>query len=516
MKAAIYARVSTETQEKDQTIASQVAELKQYASNNSMVIIDEYLDDGYSGELLERPGLDRLRDDAKNKLFDAVLVHSPDRLSRNFIYSGLVREELKKCNIAIIFLNRPDAKDTPEDVLLEDIQGVIAQYEKAKILERTRRGKIHKAKSGRIIGNTPPYGYQYVDGRYRVDPTEADVVRLIFNLFVVDRMKIRAIAKELVARNIPTKNGNAWRASTVHKMLHNETYIGITHYNKRKAVEIDNPKGYRKTKNTTRRTRPKEEWIPIVLPECQIVGKGTFDEAQELLRRNLTDYNKGSSKYPYLLKGLLSCGVCGLAFCGSKMGEWVYYRCVSHHQTPRRCDTRRVRANVLEPLVWNKLCEIIQQPALMLIAHKWDDFEEKARAREAEEAIKSIEARLRKVEKQADKAYDAYTKDLVSDDEFRDKKTELNNERRSLEAELKKLIDMRDQAALNEQAIKTITEYCQEIANNLQGMSDDFEAKRHLLTSLIEKIEVFPDQIKIYTMIPFGEHSCPYSQNGLI
>jgi len=170
----------------------------------------------------------------------------------------------------------------------------------------------------------------------------------------------------------------------------------------------------------------------------------------------------------------------------------------------------------LEPLVWNKLCEIIQQPALMLIAHKWDDFEEKARAREAEEAIKSIEARLRKVEKQADKAYDAYTKDLVSDDEFRDKKTELNNERRSLEAELKKLIDMRDQAALNEQAIKTITEYCQEIANNLQGMSDDFEAKRHLLTSLIEKIEVFPDQIKIYTMIPFGEHSCPYSQNGLI
>ena len=99
--------------------------------------------------------------------------------------------------------------------------------------------------------------------------------------------------------------------------------------------------------------------------------------------------------------------------------------------------------------------------------------------------------------------------------EFRDKKTELNNERRSLEAELKKLIDMRDQDALNEQAIKIITEYCQEIANNLQGMSVDFVAKRHLLTSLVEKIEVFPDQIKIYTMIPFGEHSCPFSQNGL-
>ena len=114
MRAAIYARVSTEAQEKQQTIASQVAELREYASQNDISITKEYIDNGYSGELFERPDLDKLRDDARDKLFDAVLIHSQDRLSRKFIHSGLIQEELKKYGISVIFLNRPDAKDTPE------------------------------------------------------------------------------------------------------------------------------------------------------------------------------------------------------------------------------------------------------------------------------------------------------------------------------------------------------------------------------------------------------------------
>ena len=127
MRIAIYGRVSTEGQEKEQTIFSQIAALKEYAQNNNHVICGEYLDEGYSGEMLDRPALDRLRDDAKQKLFEAILVHSPDRLSRKFIYLGLLQEEFKKSGIAIIFLNRPDSKDTPEENLLSGVLAALLQ-----------------------------------------------------------------------------------------------------------------------------------------------------------------------------------------------------------------------------------------------------------------------------------------------------------------------------------------------------------------------------------------------------
>ena len=162
-KAVIYARVSTERQEKEKekTIESQIEELRMFCEKNGFLIVKEYVDDGWSGETLARPALDQLRDDASKKLFDIVCIHSPDRLARKFIYQGLVMEELKKKGIEVFFLNRP-ISDTPEDQLLLGVQGLIAEYEKAKILERTRKGRIHKAKEKGIVGSVPPYGYNYV------------------------------------------------------------------------------------------------------------------------------------------------------------------------------------------------------------------------------------------------------------------------------------------------------------------------------------------------------------------
>src|SRR3989338_2685940 len=196
MNIAIYARVSTEKQEKQETIQSQLGALRNYVIDQKYLLTKEYIDEGYSGELLARPALDNLRDDAKNKLFEAVLIHSPDRLSRKFIYLGLVEEEFKKYNVRMIFLNRPDSKDTPEENLLTGIQGLIAEFEKAKILERTRRGRLHKVKNGIIVGSIPPFGYRYIKndrdknipGHYVIEESEAIIVRLIFDLFVNQKM----------------------------------------------------------------------------------------------------------------------------------------------------------------------------------------------------------------------------------------------------------------------------------------------------------------------------------------
>jgi site-specific DNA recombinase len=509
MRAAIYARVSTEGQEKQETINSQLADLRNYVSQNNMDIVEEYIDNGFSGELFDRPALDKLRDDAKNRLFDAVIIHSPDRLSRKFIHSGLIQEELKKYNVMVIFLNRPDAKDTPEDNLLSNIQGVIAEYEKAKILERTRRGKIHKAKSGSIVGGTPPYGYWYINGQYVVNPAEAEIVKIIFSLFIDNRMKIRSIVRELMIRNIPCRNGRFWAISTLNKILRNETYCGITYFNKHRAFEADNPKRYRRIKNTGKRQRPKSEWIPIQLPdECKIIEREVFDATQELLRRNLTDFNNGNSRHRYLLKGLVRCGNCGSVYYGSMSRGTIYYRCANHVYTfpaPRQCDARLIRAEKLESLVWNKFCEIIQQPDLMLLSQKVNDFMDASEEVNTEEKIKSIETKLKNVEKEADRIVDIFREGLISKDKFREQTLKMNEKRESLETELKKLSEIKEQAVLDGQARRSIVEYCRVISENLQGISNDFEAKRHLLTLIVEKIETFKDYIKIHTIIPFDD-----------
>jgi site-specific DNA recombinase len=153
--AAIYCRVSSERQEKEGTIQSQIAELESIAKQNGDTIVERYLDDGYSGELLERPALDKLRNDAAKRIFGKVYILSPDRLARKHHYAAIVLEDLARFGVQVIFSTRP-VGESVEDRLLFDIQSVFADYEKAKILDRLRRGKIFKIKQGNVVGNVAP------------------------------------------------------------------------------------------------------------------------------------------------------------------------------------------------------------------------------------------------------------------------------------------------------------------------------------------------------------------------
>jgi site-specific DNA recombinase len=293
-KVAIYARVSTEKQEKEKTIESQVEELRKFCKKNGFLIVKEYVDDGWSGETLARPALDQLRDDASKNLFEVVCIHSPDRLARKYIYQGLVMEELKKNGIEVLFLNK-QISNTPEDQLLLGVEGLIAEYEKAKILERTRRGKLHKARSGKIIGSIPPFGYTYVkDKDYVINEGEAEVVRLIFNLYI-QLGSARAVARKLTEIGVKPRKGIVWRTSTLHKILRNKTYIGTTYYNKTYGAEPANKKRYSRRINTTRRLRDKREWIAIKVPA--IIDEATFRLAQEKLRRNHKEVRQNSENH---------------------------------------------------------------------------------------------------------------------------------------------------------------------------------------------------------------------------
>src|ERR1700736_3763323 len=186
VRVAFYARVSSDQQADSGTIASQIRALRERIQQDGCLVDDElgFIDDGYSGSTLLRPALERMRDAAANGSIDRLYVHSPDRLARKYAYQFLLLEELQRAGVEVIFLNRELGR-TPEDDLLLQVQGVVAEYERAKILERSRRGKQHAARCGciHVLGGAP-YGYRYVrkqegggEARYEIVAEEAQRVQ---------------------------------------------------------------------------------------------------------------------------------------------------------------------------------------------------------------------------------------------------------------------------------------------------------------------------------------------------
>src|SRR5438874_5076141 len=196
--AAIYTRVSSDRQKESDTIASQTAALVEYAKVHGYAVPPEWIfqDEGYSGASLVRPGLEALRDLAAQGQITTVLIYSPDRLSRKYAYQVLLGEELSRCGVEVVFLKSP-AGSSPEDQLVVQFQGMIAEYERAQIAERSRRGKRYKAQQGVVnVLSGAPYGYQYMRktdtsaAYYEVLESQAGVVRMVFEMYTKQQLNI--------------------------------------------------------------------------------------------------------------------------------------------------------------------------------------------------------------------------------------------------------------------------------------------------------------------------------------
>src|ERR1700733_11477089 len=222
--AAIYARVSSEQQREENTIASQTASLIEFAKRHDLEVPEEWVfeDKGYSGATLERPGLERVRDLAAEGHIQVVLAYAPDRLSRKYAYQILLIEELARHGVETLFVRAPQG-DSAEDQLLVQFQGMIAEYERAQILERSRRGKRHRAHAGEIsVLSNAPYGYRYrrktdeAAAAYSVHEPEARIVRRIYEMYTVEGLSIGEITRRLNAEGIPTRKASArWERSVV-------------------------------------------------------------------------------------------------------------------------------------------------------------------------------------------------------------------------------------------------------------------------------------------------------------
>jgi len=292
-RAAIYARVSSHRQQKQATVESQLADLRERVGRDGVGLLEEHIlvDDGHSGSYLDRPGLDRLRDLVHERIIDVVYVHSPDRLARRYAYQAILIDEFNRSGCQLIFLNHTPSQD-PEGQLLVQIQGVIAEYERAKITERLRRGKLHRARQGVVVSWKAPYGYRYIPrqgevaGGWEVNEAEAPAIPTLFGWVRDEGISIRQATQRLNASLWRPRGGRPlWAISSVRAMLINPAYTGVCYYNKRRWIESDRTdRLFRKNRKTKSVLRPREEWIAVPIPA--LVDEATFTRVQEQLKNN--------------------------------------------------------------------------------------------------------------------------------------------------------------------------------------------------------------------------------------
>jgi len=445
--ACIYARVSSDRQKENHTIASQTAALREYAAANGYSVPPEWVfeDEGYSGAIMLRPGLEALRDLAAEGQIAAALVYSPDRLSRKYAYQVLLTEELSRCGVELIFLKSP-AGATPEDQLLLQFQGMIAEYERAQIAERSRRGKRHQAQQGVVsVLSGAPYGYRYVRKNdtsaayYEVLEAEAQVVRWVFETYTQRAISINAIARLLNERQIPTRTAKTrWERSTVWGMLRNPAYQGTACYGKtelRPRQRITRPLRQRQgiaSRDSANHERPRGDWIEVPVPP--LVSEEMFALAQEQLEQN-KHHSPRHTIEPTLLQGMLVCQLCGYALYRTSTRtakqKLYYYRCLGSDGYRRLkgpvCTNRPIRQDALDEVVWSEIMHLLEDPTL--VQSEIDRRRELARKadplRKRDVELRREQVRL---EKHIERMVTAYQEELVTLPQLRQRMPQLRKQ----------------------------------------------------------------------------------------
>jgi len=517
--AAIYARVSSERQKEEQTIASQTAALVEYAQSEGYTVPSEWIfqDEGYSGSVLVRPALERLRDLAAEGQIEAVLVYSPDRLSRKYAYQVLLIEEFSRHGVEVIFIKSPHAK-TPEDQLLLQFQGMIAEYERAQIAERTRRGKRHRAKGGLVnVLCGAPYGYRYVrksetaNAFYEVIEEEAAVVREVYRLYTEEAMSMGAITRRLNLQDIPTrKRKSPWERTTIWAMLRNPAYKGTACFGKTERTErkkITRPlrqRGGFSPRCSTSRERAREEWIEIPVPA--LINDQTFALAQERLAEN-KHFSSRNTKEPTLLQGILVCAQCGYAYyrtsTQTSLRKIYYYRCLGsddyRHRGKRICTNRPVRQDYLDELIWKQVVEMLEDPQLIHteIDRRVQQIQDsKPTLIRKETLVKE----LTRTQKGIDHLLDAYQESLLPLEELRKRIPHLRKKEASLKAELQTL----EVKAVDQEKYRELAQTLEGFLGRLRqsAVSLDVLDRQRILRLVVKEILVGPDTLTIKHSIP--------------
>ena len=515
MRVAIYARVSSESQEARGTIGSQLEVLRQKMAELGNDVVHEYADDGHSGARLDRPGLDALRDAAEMGLFEQVWCLTPDRMARNYAYQILVTDELARHGVQIRYVDAPPLKDDAEATLLVQVQGVIAEYERAKIAERNRRGKLFRARAGEIVYRLVPYGYRRFPrgpagpSHLEIYEPEAVVIRRIFDYFVAGSHSIRRICRLLYEEGIPCPTGSeTWKIPTISQMLRNPTYKGKAFYNRHQAVPPTSGR-----KSTRNKLRPPEEWVEIPVPA--IVSEELFEAAQRVSRDHSYFSPRRSRPDEWLLRRLVVCGHCGVkSHCqGTKSRDGTrelrYYVCNRRRSLEaggpdRACPQPSIRARELDSLVWEQVHAALVRPSLLV---KGQSALEARAGRPDDELLtvqlKRLDHRLQRADVERRRVCDLYQMQAIELHEFQARHQEVVDRHRLLKQERDALVAQRQELAVNNRLARKVGSFAEGVREGIDSL--DFDQRQRLLRLLVEQVRVTGPKVEIHLRIPLDE-----------
>src|ERR1700730_18467735 len=475
--AAIYARVSSDRQKENHTIASQTAALIQHAETQGYAVPSEWVfqDEGYSGASLVRPGLEALRDLAAQGHIEAVLAHSPDRLSRKYAYQILLAEEFNR-------------------------------------------------QAGELVVLKAPYGYRYVKksdsatAYYEVIEAEAEVVRLVFDTYTKEGLSINAIARLLNDRRIPTRRGSSrWERSTVWAMLRNPAYQGKACFGKTERAtrkKITRPlrqRGGHSNRCGAHRERPRPEWIEIAVPA--LVSDATFALAQEQLEKNKR-HSPRRTVAPSLLQGMLVCQQCGYALYRSSAQtskqKLYYYRCIGsdayRHLCGPVCTNQPIRQDYLDQFVWQEIIRVLEEPELIQaeIQRRLEAAQKSDPVRKREQ---SLRRELTRLEASTERLLTAYQENLLTLAELRRRMPELRKQQQTIQSELTSM----ELAATDQSRYLRLTHTLTEFRERLHAKSETMEVpeRQKILRLLVKEILVGTDTITVRHALPIAGSEPP-------
>ena len=532
LRSAIYARVSSEQQAKEHTIASQIEAIKQRVLSDGLDYDPElcFVDDGYSGSTLIRPALERLRDQAAAGVVDRLYVLSPDRLSRKYAYQVLLVEELTRCGVEVVFLNNPIGPD-PEETLLLQVQGMIAEYERAKILERSRRGKLHAARRGSVNALAgAPYGYRYItkhegdgEARYQILAEEARVIRKIFEWIAQERCSIGEVCRRLRREGIPTRTGKAaWDRATIWLMLKNPAYKGTAAFGKTRSGPLK-PKRLR-----PQRGRPEHPRRPVscvdTAPENQIlidvpalVSEEIFEAVQTQLQENRLRRRAQAHGDRFLLQGLVVCKRCGYGCYGkptsrvSAKGKvrYAYYRCTGSDAYrfggQRLCWNKQIRTDLLEEAVWKDVRSLLSEPQRIKAEYERRQRKTKPDGGRAADQLAKL---VKQTRKSISRLIDAYEEGLLDKSEFEPRITAARERLSRLEEERKQETDKETLETELRLVIGQLEEFARRVSDGLR--EPDWLTRREIIRALVKQVEIEEREIRIvYRVSPSPFESGP-------
>lgn len=522
---ALYARVSSQQQAQRATIDSQVAALQERAAADGHRVApdDLYLDDGFSGTTLARPALERLRDRVAEGAVDLIYVHSPDRLARRYAYQVVLLEEFAARGVRVVFLLGASGQ-TAEETLLTQVQGMVAEYERARLMERYRRGKLHRARQGLVNPlSGAPYGYRYVartatePARYEVVLAEAEVVRALFDGLVQRQQPIAQLVRELNAAGVPTRRGAPrWDRSTVWGILRNPAYMGEAAYGKTESVTrgtlLRPIRGKSSTPRRAKgayRAREAGQWISIPVPA--LVPPDVFAAARDQLARNKRLSARNARGHRYLLQGLVVCAGCGYAYYGKSVSPaarkgrpcYGYYRCVGsdgyRFAGGRLCHNPQVRVETLDAHVWDAVRATLEDPVRVL--NEWvrraetDQVQVERRA-QRDAAAQVVSTHDRSLTRLLD-AYEAGALDLpeltARSDRLKARLTHAREALQQAEAQLAEVVTLR-----------AVTGRLEDFATRVRGGIEQlsWEERRDLVRLLVARVEIDAEGATVVFRLP--------------